>query len=283
MGVVMKKLLLYVLLSLFIVFITSCKDDEVQEIIETIESAEDNALAENEFCSIFDYVNSEGTDNSVIYGSVSKDPDIQEANKLLPECATVTVDTNTRTITIDFGDVNCLCLDGRYRRGKIIAIFTGKFREVGSSVSVTVEDYYLNDWAITGTKTITKAEEYKWNINVQNASITTEYGTISWSSNWNIERTEGNGTLNIFDDVYMYTGGASGVNRKGINYTVTIDQPLKKEISIGCWKNFTAGIWTLQNEGGGTMILNYDPIGGEPCDKIAEVTINGRTKRIILR
>jgi hypothetical protein len=40
--------------------------------------------------------------------------------KTASNCATVTHDTNTmpRTITIDFGAANCLCNDGRNRRGK---------------------------------------------------------------------------------------------------------------------------------------------------------------------
>ena len=48
-----------------------------------------------------------------------------EMARLISTCAQRTYVSDTRTLTIDFGSTNCLCPDGRYRRGKIVVVFTG--------------------------------------------------------------------------------------------------------------------------------------------------------------
>ena len=58
---------------------------------------------------------------------------------------------------------------------------------------------------------------------------------------------------------------------------------LKKKIELGCLSNFVAGKLSIAVTGGATMTLDYDPIGGEPCDKIAQVTVNGESRNIVLR
>ena len=275
--------IVFALILSFMLFSMSCRENNTDAVQESIQSAEDNALAENEFSAIFDYVEDQGENNSLDGAVIQKDPSVQGLSDLLPLCATVTKDSLNKLILINFGTDNCLCKDGRYRRGVVMAQFDGKWKEIGSSVAVTLEDYYVNDRKITGTKTITRVAEFKWSTVVVNASITKDEQTISWEAVRTVERIEGNGTATLWDDVYMIEGSGTGTNVNGVNFTVSIDEPLKKEISLGCYKNFTDGIWTLQNDNGVTMSLNYDPIGGSPCDKIAEVTVNGKTRTITLR
>ncbi len=286
----MKKTILFSILALaFFSFMVmgGCKEKST-EVEETITSAEDHAATETEFASVFEYVNSEGNSNSLLYNGVQAESkgQIQEVtveNEYLPPCAKTTVDTATKTLTIDFGTTDCLCKDGMYRRGKIIANFNGKYRQVGNKVIIHLQDYYVNFKHYEGTKQIERTGDFKWSIKVTAAKITTDNGTISWNSDWTIEKTEGTTTATIWDDKYKYTGSANGTNRTGINFTVTIDVPLIRKIQLGCFRNFVAGILTIKNDKGGEMNLNYDPIGGEPCDKIAQVTINGKTKIITLR
>ncbi|MFA6570594.1 MAG: hypothetical protein WCT77_05090 [Bacteroidota bacterium] len=279
----MKKILFTALAVLMISF-WNCKENSVEATLDSIQSADDNASAENEFGAVFDYINTEGSNATSINGiALSKQDEIQTRERLLPECATLTIDSASRTMTIDFGITNCLCNDGRYRRGKVIAVFSGKWKDLGSSVTVSLENYYVNDNKVTGTKTITHTAAHTWHTVVTDASVTTETGTISWTADRTVEQTAGYNTLTIWDDSYKVTGSATGTNRKGTNFTVTIDEPLIKKIQLGCASVFVDGKWTLVNDGGVTMTLNYDPIGGEPCDKIAEVTINGKTRRITLR
>ncbi len=278
----MKNVFFLFLLAPLLMFV-SCKENSVDDILESIQSAEDNSISETEFSNIFEYINTEGDNN---FSSVQKtesydNPQINTS--LLPDCASVTFDSSKKTITINFGTTNCLCRDGNYRRGILTAEFTKKPREIGTNVMISLDNYYVNDKKVEGTKTYTHTDTYKWTVSVQNASVETEKGAITWNSVRTIEKIEGGGTLNPTDDVYLISGTAQGINRQGNEFTVTIDQPLKKVISYACMRHFVSGVWTLVNKGGATMSLDYDPIGGEPCDKIAEVTINGKKKTITLR
>lgn len=261
----------------FVFTAAGCSDNPVDEATESVQSAEDNAVAEGEFADVFEYVDGEAVNSGVFGKSVI-------GSDLLPQCAVVTVDSLTRTMTIDFGSENCLCKDGLYRRGKIVAQFTGQYRQVGSATTVTLEDYYVQDKHVTGTKTISRTGEASWTVTVENASITgTDGYSASWSSVRSLTRTEGNGTPTPWDDVYEYTGSASGTNTNGVGYTATITEPLVKKVDVGCLKTFVDGTLTITNDDGGTMTLDYDPIGGAPCDKTAQVTINGKTRTITLR
>ncbi|MBC5994947.1 hypothetical protein [Pontibacter cellulosilyticus] len=273
-----RLLNLFVLLLLGSTFIlTACQRDneDAQAAIEA-ESAEDNALAEGEFTSLDSFVEDASAAEPLLAGSMA-------TAASLPSCATTSYNRDSRTLTIDFGTTNCLCRDGLYRRGKLVAVFNGSYGEVGSSVTITPQNYFVNDNQIAGTKVRTHLGNRKMSVVVTGASITTPKGTATWQANRVIEKIAGYDTPIITDDVWLITGEASGVNRRGVAYTAVIEQPLKKVLSFGCARNFVSGVLTITNQRGGTLSVNYDPIGGEPCDKVAEVTINGRKKLIQLR
>ncbi|MCL5991450.1 MAG: hypothetical protein M1419_05050 [Bacteroidetes bacterium] len=286
----MKKnfTLFLAIFTILILAFFGCKNNSTNPILESIESAEDNSVVEGEYSSIFEFVDDEGENSSLFaIGKSNGKDNVQKVElALLPDCATKTIDTTTRTITIDFGTTNCLCLDGMYRRGKIHAQFIGPYRQIGSKVIVTLENYYVNDNMVTGIKTIERVQQYKWSIKVDSASVTTQNGTISWESDRTVERIAGNSTpLNIWDDEYLYTGTAKGVNRKGVAFEVNIDAnfPLKKKIQIGCASTFISGKLTIENDKSDTLKVNYDPDNNEACDKKVEVDINGVKKIIYVR
>jgi len=264
------------LLAASALFAAGCGENTT-EVEESVQSAEDNALVENEFASIFEIVDNEATENSV-FGTGSA------PNALAPPCLTRTVDTANRTLTLNFGSANCLCNDGRERRGTVTAVFEGKYKEAGSSVRITLgEDYAMNDMRVGGRTTATRNGPADFTLTVGGASITTPTGTILWSANRTVVRTEGDGTATPWDDVYRYTGSAYGTNRNGETFTVLIDEPLVKRMQSGCLANFVDGTLTLKGLSISTMTLDYDPVGGAACDRIAAVTINGSTRRIALR
>lgn len=270
-----NQFVLMLLLGSTLAFTACQREDEAQAAIE-VESAEDNALAEGEFTSVDAYVEDVAAVEPLLDGRVA-------AAESMPSCATTSFNKDTRTLTIDFGTTNCLCRDGLNRRGKIIAVFNGRHGEVGSSVTITLHNYFVNDNQLTGTKVKTYLGDRKVSVVVTGASIVTPHGTATWQANRVIEKIAGYDTRHIADDVWLITGEASGINRRGIAYTAVIEQPLKRVLSPGCARNFVSGILTITNQRGGTMSVNYDPVGGEPCDKIAEVTVNGRKRIIQLR
>lgn len=261
---------------------SGCNKDEDAAPEEMIVSAEDNARVETEMESVQNFVDAEAAD-----------PDLQTSNSSksgnLASCATRSWDAATRTLTIDFGPNNCLCKDGKYRRGQIVSVFNGQWRTAGSTVTTTLVNYFVNDNKHTGTRKVTVLEagtgaNFKYRVEVTNASIEFQDGTTrDWSAIREVERTAGQGTATLLDDEYLVTGTAQGTNRRGIAFTATINQPLKKVFQVGCARNFISGTIDITNSKQKSMLLNYDPNGTEACDKIASVTVNGKTRFITLR
>jgi hypothetical protein len=195
-------------------------------------------------------------------------------------CVNRTYDYTTRTLTIDFGPTNCLCPDGRYRRGQILVRFTTEALTRRLGAVVTRNNYFVNDNQHTATRTFTDLGSGSFTVDVTNASIirANNGGTHSWTANWNFIRTAGYGTPQVSDDAYSVTGAASGTNRNNVSYTTLIQTPLVK--SASCFKYFTAGSISITNSKAKSMVLDY---GNGTCDNFATVTINGHTKTISLR
>lgn len=196
-------------------------------------------------------------------------------------CATRTYSYATNTLTIDFGPTNCLCPDGRYRRGQIIVRFTTDVQRRVAGAVVTRQNYFVNDNQHTATRTFTDTGSGSFTVDVTNASIirANNGGTHAWTANWTFTRVAGYNTpLVVSDDVYSVTGSANGTNRKGISYTTTIQTPLVKRAD--CFKYYVSGVISITNSNAKTMTLNY---GNGACDNTATVATNGRTRTITLR
>lgn len=283
----MKKVLFIVLpiiLATFSLFLNSCGKTKLNRSTTT---STDNNLAENAFNDVYKVVNETAEDESGNKG-------IQAYS--FGNCATVTVDpawpdtTFPKTVIVDFGSVNCLGTDGRERRGSITYTISDKYRNAGCEITVTPNDYYVNDYKIEGKKTITNnGRNYDYNINftikVTNGQVTSPEGDIiTWESIRTREWIEGeettfwtNGIGGITDDVYSITGNANGVNRDGYTFTVTIIEPLI--VKIGCrW--VTKGILEIAPEDLKVRTVNY---GDGNCDNEATVEIGNKTYNITLR
>jgi hypothetical protein len=208
-------------------------------------------------------------------------------NEIMGHCVTITVDwTNGSefpvTITLDFGTTNCLGHDGRNRRGKVIANFTGPYRDSGTVVTISTDDYHVQDHKVEGTKVITNTgrnanNNLVFTVDVINGKITDPDGeTITWESTRTNEWMEGDSTLVLLDDVYHVEGTGGGVSRNGNSFTVEITQTL--EIHLSCrWVE--SGEITLIPDGLDPRILNYGTGG---CDNVATLTIGTKTFTIHL-
>lgn len=238
-------------------------------------SAEDQSVAEDENAAVGDLVEAASPADITVTSSPAAEP--TDLTRLTGSCFTRTFDAATRTLTLDFGPVNCIGPNGVARRGKIIAVFNGPYRQTGSTVTVTLVDYYRNDNRHTGTRTITNLGGGSWSLNVQDASVTTPVGTHTWASQRQYTRTAGAATRTVLDDTYSVTGQASGTNRRGVSYVATIEEPLLKKFQLGCARTFVAGTLSITNSKEKRMLLNYDPTNTQACDNLASLTINGKT------
>lgn len=270
----MLKTTLLPLLALSLLLVSCGNRKSIRESFRA--STEDNAAAELESSVIVDALNSTARQGG------------QKTDSLgawLPSCATATLDTTVypRTLTIDFGTTNCLCSnwDGKNRRGKIIATWTGRYRDAGTVITHRSENYFVDDnklvWNHTATNNgVGSNGNVTFTIKAENCSYETSEGTFTWNSTRTREWTKGYSTLTPMDDEYLITGSATGKNRQGDDYTINVDEALRK--IIGCrW--FVSGKLTMTSDGKERK-LDY---GDGTCDNKATLTYNNKDYQINLR
>ncbi|MGI4762131.1 MAG: hypothetical protein ACRYF0_15595 [Janthinobacterium lividum] len=276
------RTLAYAALASGLLFTASCKRADVMA--DDLTSAEDQGQGDEENAATADLVEAAAPQDVTASASPAL-VGAAELRSLTAGCFTRTYDAATRTLTLDFGPANCLCADGRYRRGQITAVFSGPYRQAGAVVTINRTNYFVNDNQHLGTRVITNLGSGSFDLDVQNASIifANNGGTTAWSSQRRYTRVAGFGTPTILDDAYSITGALIGTNRRSVTYTATIKSPLIKKFALGCARHFVAGTVEITNLKTQTLLINYDPSGTAACDNIATVTLNGRTRTIYLK
>jgi hypothetical protein len=271
-----------VLLLSVVVFTTSCRKD--RDNLDDTSVASDHEQSETMSNDVMNIA-----DNAAKTGSAGfRTSEATEVFDGLSQCATVTHDTTVdpldplKKLIIDFGPTNCLCADGRYRRGKILVTYTGRYFETGSVKTMTFEEFYRNDNNLKGTRTITNNGldangSMHWTVNEQNMIITKSNGKVVTR---NSVRTRtmiaGYDTPTWTDDVYEITGSASGVNGNGISYTANITKALRRALSC---KWIDSGIIEITPEGKATRTVDF---GNGNCDDQATVSVKNRSRNITL-
>jgi hypothetical protein len=281
-----------VLLFLFsFMIITSCKKEE-EHIDKNTSSAVDHAFAESTFddAGIM-------ADQAAISGDLTTYKNGVASNTSLSTCATISFDTTAspRIITIDFDTVNGPpCLDGRYRRGKIIVTYNGGYRDAGSVHTISFDDYYVNDYKVEGTKTVTNGGQNSagntyFNIDVVGHIISPQGATLDWTSTRVREWVSGEGTVWWIDDIYHITGSASGNSFGGEDFTAQITEPLVVDLACVSASPLNPkpvylkeGVLEFTPDGKYTRVIDYGYENGE-CDNKAKVTIADFEFVIILR
>ncbi|MCX7649182.1 MAG: hypothetical protein N2050_01340 [Flavobacteriales bacterium] len=261
-------------LGLTTMTLISCRRNKELDKAER-EFASDMALAETSFQDLKSMADEAASGQLIHFKS-------GEAT-LAGNCATVIWDTTAtpKTITIDFGTVNCLCLDGRYRRGQVIITYTGPYKQPGTVITITPQNYFVNDNQIQGQKVVTNQGpnaqgQPVFSIVVNGTVIKTDGGTISWQSHRERTWIAGYDTPSFSDDEYSITGSAQGVNAQGNAFTLTILTPLVR--SFGC-KWFKSGTVKLERTGKPEILIDY---GNGACDGQIQITRNGQTFTIQL-
>lgn len=268
-------------LLLGLVVLSGCKkeEDEPQEL--DIFPARDMALIDGAYNDAFSMVDRVGR----------SEPGLRD-NYGLPECATVIFQDTLQfpfTVIIDFGETNCTDDWGINRRGEIIVTISGPYAEEGTTIETNLDDYYVMDHHLQGTRVVTNLGENSAGnpeFSVEESDVSLTAPDDSWTSYWESNRTrewiEGHGGISAwlpFDDVYAVTGDASGVSRNGTPYTINVTSPLIWR--IGCpW--VYQGSLDLLPENGDVLSLFY---GGpdDTCDDQAVVTVFGNEYNISLQ
>lgn len=273
-----KKNVLIAIVALLSVgmIISSCNKDQA--------SVDNSAASDDSFAeALFDNVNDVANEAYAIATGSFKSSD-DGIRLFLGECTTITLDTIgfPLTMTIDFGDVNCLCNDGRYRRGAIVISFTGRYRHAGTVITHGFVDYFVNDNQVDGTSVLTNMGfntdgHLTYSIEVVGViHRANNGGTLSWNSSRTREWIEGANTGNRMDDVYLITGTADGITTYGSTWSREVITPLRKELSC---KYIVSGTFQMVPQDRPVRIIDF---GTGECDNIITVLVNGETYTIYL-
>jgi hypothetical protein len=176
-----------------------------------------------------------------------------------------------KVVTIDFGD-GCEDRLGNVRKGKIIVTVTGKYKEEGSTRSITFEDYYVNDNKVEGEKVITNTGREDgllvFSIELTNGKIIRADGAVI-ERNASKTRTwaEGEETPARWDDVFVINGTVNKVNKNGVNVTKTITDLVRAR---NCRFPLSGIVEITTDDDRPVAVIDY---GEGECDKWATVTV----------
>lgn len=277
----MMRILIISLLALIVVFSASCKKRRENKSTTT---SQDNAAVEAGFNDVFRVTESAIKDNDLEKGGMSY-------QSIYGSCASITISpalpdpTFPKTLTIDFGTTNCQDAYGVNRRGKIIAVITGKYRDFGTKITITPQNYYLNDNKIEGSKVVENLGQNtegntEFSVDISNAKVTFTDGKFTTYESSRIrewvagEATDG--LTGILDDEYELTGVASGTDRNGRDYDMLITSPLR--VATVC-KWIKSGVVEVQPDGLALRTVNF---GDGDCDATVSVVVNNNTYHFVM-
>lgn len=261
----MKKLLFMTALAVGVVF-SSCEDQTDPLDLTTLLDAESEASLEASYDDVdeivdagMDVLNYTPSDRLVWYEII--------------ECAEVTKDTASRTVTIDYGD-GCYAA-GRTLKGKVIIEYSNQRFVPGATRKATLVDFYVDDTKVEGVRTLTNTSE-STEANPQ-FTVTLEGGKVTFADATFATRTATKTrtwvrAANPLNDQWVVTGSASGLRRDGTSYAMEITEQLvhKRSCRRDVWIP-AQGIKEVSWEGN-TAVMDY---GDGTCDNVVTITING--------
>ncbi len=249
----MKLLSYFTLVIITSLFIISCEKEAADWSYST-----DDTMADLSFNDIYNTMSGE-----------------DDANNTLRACATLTLSSTTFpiTVTADFNS-STGCGDGRVRSGTLTAVYTGRWNDPGTTITITTTDYTVDGYRLEGTNIITNTSTGSGNPSftseIQNGKVTTPNGdVILRDATRNYEWIAGSSTpLDMSDDVWQLTGNATGTTSSGKEYTAVITTAVIKAVSC---KWIQQGVIEITPTASGSVVRSVD-YGPNVCDNIATVS-----------
>jgi len=278
------------------VFFSSCKDSEEEFLAENVQASNNESTVE---------AASDELDDLARFALDAEDPasggrirGIQD-DRLACDGTTivftnVSTDRSSGTATITFGPNGCTDNRGNVRKGTVVVTWEGgKWYEQGSTHTITLQNYSLNNIGIEGTRTL----------NCFSAEGTLSSFTIQWylSATHNFswpDNSTGSRLVNKTKkwehgpgaDTYTISNGpsgdnaAEGTNRHGTSYTMSITTPLVyKAACVLSSKVFlpVSGVKLFTNvDTEKTMTIDF---GDGTCDNTFTVSVEGASRTITAR
>lgn len=261
------------------IFIVACHKKDTTT---TTSSTEDTGYAADQVTAEKSYSDAESISN-VAANTPNGSLGYRTTETTIGGCATVTHSGDT--ITVNFGSTDCVCADGRTRRGEIIIVYSGAYSDSGSTHTITFSDYYQDDNAITGTKTVTNmghnsSGQPYFNVTINGTftnHVTGAVSTVSWTRvrTW----TAGSTTSTWTDDVYSISGSGSMVRTTTAGVSTTVDVAISTTnpliVAYSCrWIEGGTITYTIASTGA-TRSIDYGSSSAPVCNNTATLTWAG--------
>ena len=186
--------------------------------------------------------------------------------------------TYPKVVVIDYGTTGIVGKRGNILKGKMTVTISGKMDLVGSTKTITLDNFSVNGNSITGTKVITNIGNDSWTINATDTITRPDGGVVTCTTQRTRTKIANDSTSMGNDESFAITGSSTGVNAKGIAFTMTIDPANPLIINDEC-PFFVKGKATITTENR-TVIIDY---GNGTNDALATATVDGKTKIINLK
>jgi hypothetical protein len=262
-------------LTMIIVLVNACKKDRPDT---DTQSSVDNSICEGEFSRIFPQLHGIAVgDSGVTKGGIDLPLPLGGCPDYWIDSADI-LDGFPVTMWLYYGsdndgdsiyEITCTGTDGKARQGIIKAVFDNHWNQAGSTVTMSLKNYYVNGIKFEGTVAVTRSgSTFAQTVSNGKCSKPSDW-TILWNSSRTFTTLLGD-TNTVNDDVTWVAGSASGTDRNGKAFSVDIDpnNPLKRTIC----PYITQGAQTIKLEGKKDRIIDY---GDGTCDNIAVLTIDG--------
>lgn len=248
------------------VFLSSCTKDEERLTSGDTADVISESMTDAYFEDVDDMsIVAAGSEDSPSGGRIASD-DRFCAGLLIGENATA----SSGRLTINFGD-GCTDPRGNVRKGKLILDYAGgPAGTVGFIVETSFENYYINGVKLEGTRTIELLSLTESSIKHE---ITVENGKATWADNSVSTRASSFvREIDLSNEMVKLDGSASGTNRLGREYSMTINETLVYKRSCVLEDGIymaVAGVKTF-NSAGRQLTINY---GDGGCDRSAIISV----------
>ncbi len=197
----------------------------------------------------------------------------------LGTCATVGTDTihTPHTLTIRFGPSDCICLDGKARRGTIIVAYNGHYSDTSQIHTITFDNYAIGDNTMSGTlrtirvdTTVTGNWYYKVivndSMNVSLDPLNSMY--VTWQGSLVRKWVTGyTSSSDRNDDVFSISGNATLTRPNGHTFSCDIAVPMQYAMNCSFAQS---GVVDVTGFNPPMRVLNY---GSGGCDNSAQLSI----------
>lgn len=238
------------------------------------EATVDVALAESSFLDVSRIAFNAG---ALMEGALSN----------IDSCAILTfqnaIGTFPNTVTVEYPS-QCEGLFNFKRSGKVVLTYNMPLSQQGATVQIILENFSSSDHQVEGTAMLSNkgfsGNNSLFELSVVEGSITSlREEIVTWNAIYLLERTIGENTLNfIWDDVFLLTGGSSGVNSNDVKYTSEITEALTWDITCR-W--VSKGVAKVKPDGRKDNEINYGDTG--ICDNRARVSVGDNKKNATLK